>query len=184
MSTGLHLTVEEYGRMVERGAFDHLNRKIELIRGEIRERNPAGPAHDDYIIYLTDWSAHSAPRDQIRVTVQTGLTISELDSRPEPDLLWIRAGRYRDQHPSAADVKLAIEVSDNTLKSDLIEKAVLYAEAKIVEYWIVDVQGRCVHVFREPKNGEYTDRTVAKPGEQLLPLQPCATALDIQDLFG
>jgi len=31
------------------GAFDHLNRKIELIYGEIREMNPAGPVHDDLI---------------------------------------------------------------------------------------------------------------------------------------
>jgi hypothetical protein len=42
MSTSLNLTIDQYVRMVERGAFDHLNRKIELIRGEIREMNPAG----------------------------------------------------------------------------------------------------------------------------------------------
>ena len=59
MSTGLHLTAQEFDRMVERGAFDHLNRKIELIRGELREINPAGPLHDDLITYLTNWSARS-----------------------------------------------------------------------------------------------------------------------------
>jgi hypothetical protein len=56
VSTGLHLTAAEFDRMVECGAFDHLNRKIELIRGEIRETNPAGPIHDDLISYLLDWS--------------------------------------------------------------------------------------------------------------------------------
>ena len=54
MSTALHFTNEEYGRMVALGVFDHLNRKIELIYGEIREVNPAGPVHDDLITYLTD----------------------------------------------------------------------------------------------------------------------------------
>ena len=56
MSTVLHLTAEEYDRMVIRGAFDHLNRKIELIRGEIREMNPAGPIRNDFIAFLTEWS--------------------------------------------------------------------------------------------------------------------------------
>ena len=59
MSTALHLTTDEFDRMVHCGAFDHLCRKIELIRGELREMNPAGPRHDDLITYLTylmNWS--------------------------------------------------------------------------------------------------------------------------------
>ena len=63
MRMGLHLTADEYGRMVECGAFDHLHRKIELIRGEIREMNPAGPAHNDYITYLTNWSVRATSED-------------------------------------------------------------------------------------------------------------------------
>jgi Uma2 family endonuclease len=106
-----------------------------------------------------------------------------LESRPEPDLLWIRAGRYLDRHPSAADVKLVIEVADSSLQSDLIEKAALYAEANIVEYWTVDVQGRCVHIFRSPSAGTYADRSVAKCGEHLSPLEPCQKPLDLGDLF-
>ena len=183
MSTGLHLTTDEYGRMVECGAFDHLYRKIELIRGEIREMNPAGPVHNDYITYLTNWSVRATSEDTIRVAVQLDLDLSGLESRPEPDLLWIRAGRYLDRHPSAADVKLAIEVADSSLQSDLIEKAALYAEANIVEYWTVDVQGRCVHVFRSPSGGTYADRSVAKAGEHLSPLEPCQKPLDLGDLF-
>ncbi len=81
MSTILRLSVAEYGRMVERGAFDHLNRKIELIRGELREMNPAGPIHDDLIAYINDWSDRSTDRNAIRVNVQTGLDLSELESR-------------------------------------------------------------------------------------------------------
>lgn len=184
MSTNLNLTATEYGRMVERGAFDHLNRKIELIYGEIREMSPAGPVHDDLIAFLTDWSVHAIDRERIRVNVQLGLDLSDLQSRPEPDLLWVRAARYRDRHPSAADVKLAIEVSDSSLQADLIEKAGLYAEAGIVEYWIVDAIGQCVHVFRNPQAGEYAQRSIAKIGELLSPLEPCNNPLDIQDLFG
>jgi Uma2 family endonuclease len=183
VSTNLHLSATEYDRMVERGAFDHLNRKIELIYGEIREMNPAGPAHDDLIAYLNDWSVHATDRERIRVTVHSGLDLANLNSRPDPDLLWVRAARYRERHPAAADVKLAIEVSDSSLQADLIEKAALYAQAGIVEYWIVDVKGKCVHVFRDPQAGEYTQRSVAKIGEFVSPLEPCNHPLDLLDLF-
>jgi len=48
MRTTLYLTAVEYDRMVACGAFDGLNRKVELIRGQIFTMNPADPIHDDY----------------------------------------------------------------------------------------------------------------------------------------
>jgi Uma2 family endonuclease len=184
MSTHLHLTTADYNRMVELGAFEHLHRKLELMRGEIREMNPAGPVHDDLITYLINWSVRTTDPNAIRVTAQTGLDLTELDSRPEPDLLWVRADRYRDRHPTAADVRLAIEVADSSLQYDLVQKSALYAEASIMEYWIVDSQSRCIHVFRQPSYGTYTDRSLVQAGQQLSPLYPCTQPLDLQDLFG
>ena len=178
------ITASEYSRMVDCGAFDHLDRRVELFRGEIREMNPAGPVHNDYIAYLTEWSFQSTSRQSIRILVQLDLDLGDLDSRPEPDLLWVQAGRYLNRHPTAADVRLAIEVSDSSLQADLIEKAELYGQAGIVEYWIIDIQGRCIHVFRAPVQGKYTERSVFKPGELLLPIAECSKALDIEDLFG
>lgn len=184
MSTALRLTMDEFDRMVHCGAFDHLNRKIELIRGELREMNPAGPLHDDLITYLTNWSVLAASKKSILVTSQTGLNLAGLDSRPEPDLLWLRRARYRERHPSASDVKLAIEVADSSLNTDLIEKATLYAEAGIVEYWIIDASGRCVHVFRQPQGSTYTDRSIVNLGAKLSPLAANDAVLEIDDLFG
>lgn len=183
MSTGLHLTADEFGRMVERGAFDHLNRKIELIRGELREMNPAGPVHGDLITYLINWSVLAASKHGMSVTSQTGLDLAEQESVPEPDLLWLVAGRYRERHPSASDVRLAIEVSDSSLRSDLREKAALYAEAGITEYWIVDSKASCIHVYRAPHGAEYTDRSIAEPGEKISPLAASDAELDLSDLF-
>jgi Uma2 family endonuclease len=114
----------------------------------------------------------------------SGISVScEFESQPEPDLLWVNAKRYLTQHPSPQDVKLAIEVSDSSLQTDLIEKAQLYAQARIIEYWIVDIQAKCVHAFRAPQNGSYSDRSVVKAGEYLKPLQPCTTPLNLADLF-
>ena len=42
------LTGSEFDGMVDRGAFDCIaGKKVELIRGELRFVNPAGPIHDD-----------------------------------------------------------------------------------------------------------------------------------------
>jgi len=49
MPTTLHLSLAEYDSMVHVGAFDRIERKVELIRGELIEMNPAGPIHDDLI---------------------------------------------------------------------------------------------------------------------------------------
>lgn len=184
MDTNLHLTTADYNRMVGLGAFDHLAQKVELIRGEICAMNPAGPVHDDLIAFLIDWSIRSTDSRAIRVTSQTGLELPELDSRPEPDLMWVRADRYQDRHPTAVDVKLAIEVSECSLQYDLTHKSALYAEAGIVEYWVVDVQENCIHVFRQPSSGVYCDRSLAELGQQLSPLTACSSPLDLRALFG
>ncbi|MFO0941814.1 MAG: Uma2 family endonuclease [Pirellulales bacterium] len=121
MSNSLTLTVAEFDKMVQCGAFEHLNRKVELIRGEIRTMNPAGTILNDLIAFLLDWSVRSTNRNEIRVTVQAGIDLRALQSQPEPDLAWVRADRYRDKHPTAEDVRLAIEVSDSSLETDWLK---------------------------------------------------------------
>lgn len=183
MSAGLHLTVQEFEQMVKCGAFDHLNRSVELIHGELREMNPAGPLHDDLVMYLTNWSAAVLLNEPISITSQTGLDLGELSSRPEPDLLWVRQARYRDRHPNASDVKLAIEVSDSSLQNDLNEKSALYAQAGIVEYWIVDAMAAKVHVHRSPGSGQYTDQTIVNTDKEVRPLILPRATLVVADLF-
>ena len=104
--------------MVEKGAFEGIEKKIELMRGELRERSPAGPIHDDILPYLTMWSCRHALGCKAVVRVQSGLDLSEFESRPEPDLLWVEDKRYPDGHPSAGSVLLAIEVAHCRLRSD------------------------------------------------------------------
>jgi len=119
--------------MVERGAFDKIGpMKIELIHEEIRFMNPAGPIHDDYIRYLTDWSYENTSRQFCSIQVQCGFMCD--DNRPEPDLAWLRHGRYGRKRPAASDVMLLIDVADSLLSTDLREKADLYAAGGIAEY--------------------------------------------------
>jgi len=179
----LHLSLDEYDAMVRKGAFDDLGRKIELLRGELVEMNPAGPIHDDFITYLNNWSATHCDPARTLITAQTGLDLPEVASRPEPDVFWVNKKRYRDHHPLACDVQLAIEVADSSLARDLEIKRLLYAEVKMVEYWIVDCRSRCVHVFRDPDGVDYQTRFVVTSRDELSPLVAPAASLNLKDLF-
>ena len=160
MSTTLKLTTQEYDQMIARGAFVGIPKKIELIHGELREMNPAGPVHEDYIDYLARWSVESTIGTGIVVRIQN--SISADDSRPEPDLAWIKPGRYADRHPTAADTLLLIEVAESSLPYDRGEKLEIYAGQSIPEYWIVDVNGRCLHTYRNPRGNRFqTIKTLA-----------------------
>jgi Uma2 family endonuclease len=145
--------------------------------------NPAGPIHDDFIAYLNTWSAKSIDASQTVLTAQTGLDLPEVDSRPEPDIFWVKAKRYREHHPRADDVQLAIEVADTSLAKDLEVKRLLYAEARIVEYWIVDCRSNCIHVFRDSDGVDYQTRFVVTARDTLSPLIAPSAKLDLQDLF-
>ena len=70
-------------------------------------------------------------------------------SDPQPDVSVI-AGRFENyaDHPTTA--LLVVEVADATLSYDLTTKAELYATAGIPDYWVLDVTGRELHVFRDP----------------------------------
>ncbi len=183
MSTVLKLTTTEYDDMVAKGAFDGLQKKIELINGVIVQKSPAGPVHDDSIEFLNDWSARSTDRDKIRIRIQSGLSLPELDSRPEPDVLWVKARRYRDRHPKSDDVLLAIEVADSSIASDRNTKAELYGKAGIAEYWIANIAEEVIHVFRQPASYGYQTQLTVGGDEEISPIAQAAARLKPSDLF-
>ncbi len=179
----LCLTLAEYDQMVATGAFVGFDRKIELIYGELTQIDPAGPVHDDLIVFLTNWSARHTDPEQTLVASQIGLDLESQHSRPEPDLMWIRNRRYRQQHPQACDVQLAIEVSDSSLTHDLEVKRRLYAAAEVVEYWIVDAGAKCIHVHSDPQQGNYHSQRIVILGDTLAPRFRPQAELKLDELF-
>ena len=154
MSTIAKLSGDDFDRMVQRGAFVDLEPlKIELIYGELRFMNPAGPVHEGEIEHLANWSYANTDRDAISIRVQCSINCG--DHRPEPDLVWSRKMPSKRIRPTHEDVLLIIEVADSSLEQDLGEKAKLYAEHFIPEYWVVDLQSEQVHVHRTPDSGRY-----------------------------
>ena len=180
----LKLTLAEFEYMVERGAFDCLrDRRIELIRGEIREMMAPNPPHSLVVSNLDEWSHDSVPRDQVIIRVQNPVGIPELDSSPEPDIVWVRRRDYFKRHPRNSDVLLLIEVSDATYKYDTGEKLALYAECGIKDYWVVNIRQYRIEVFRKPRRGIYTEQTTIDYESAVSPLAFPKVELAVERAF-
>ncbi len=171
MSIAFQITVAEFDRLVKKGFFEQFrDRRIELIRGELRQMSPPGPSHEEAVDKLTEWSFETTDRRQVRVRVQSTIGLPELDSVPLPDLAWVRQRSYRLNRPEASDIFLVIEVSDSSLNYDRGKKAKLYAEAGLADYWVVNLREDCVEVFRDPQDGEYQSHEVIERGGTVRPL--------------
>ena len=102
-------------------------------------------------------------------------------SEPEPDVSLVPFGAYRDRHPDRAF--LVIEVSETSLAEDH-DKAAVYAEGGIPEYWIVDTTRDLVEVHRDGADGVYTRVTVHRRGESIACLAFPDLPLSVNDLLG
>jgi Uma2 family endonuclease len=109
--------------------------------------------------------------------------LAELLSIPEPDVAWVKRRRYKRVRPSVDDIGLLIEVADSSLSYDRGEKASLYAEAGIVEYWIANCDDEWIEIHREPRGNAYADCFVVKRGEQISPLVAPDAWLFVSEVF-
>ena len=138
-------TREQYYDLGKRGFF--LGKRVELLRGEILVMCPPNEPHVTSVSLVTDVVRLAFGLGYF-VRVQAPLSLGQ-ESDPEPDVAVV-AGSPRDYHNHPTSALLAIEVSDSTLFHDLTTKAELYATAGVPDYWVIDVEGRCLHVFRDP----------------------------------
>jgi Uma2 family endonuclease len=184
MSAIAKLSVKEYERIVATGVFDGKNRRrVELIRGELREMSPIGPAHNQIVAWLNKWSMRNIPTDDVGVRIQSSLALSDADCEPEPDIVWVSSDNFLAENPTAADVLLLIEVADSSLEYDRGEKAELYAEAGIADYWIVNLIDHTVEAHRNPTNGRYADVRSFGIEDTIQPLAAPNADLDIAAIF-
>lgn len=63
-------------------------------------------------------------------------------------------------------------------------KGPLYAEAGIREYWIVDLQGEAIEVYRRPRGGRYEDVARVERGASLTAEAFPQLALTVDQILG
>lgn len=142
----LRWTVDQFNALAATGVFE--GKRPFLLDGVIWEQGPMNPPHGN-ALELLDVVIRPAFGSGWRFRSQTPLTV-DADNNPFPDFAVLR-GTPRDTpaaHPTTA--VLIIEVSDTTLRMDLTEKAERYATAGVPDYWVLDLENRCLIVHRDP----------------------------------
>ena len=59
----------------------------------------------------------------------------------------------------------------------------LYARCGITEVWVVDVNERAIHVFRDPGPEAYGATYIARPGQSVACVVVPEAGLDVGELF-
>ncbi len=150
------IDVAEYKRLHDLGAFE--GERVELIRGRVVRMGTMGPLHLWVLTQLT-MVFTEVFRQVADVCIQMPLHASD-DLMPQPDLMLIRkTAEPPSQLPKKAF--LVVEVSQSSLRFDRVVKAPLYAERSSGENWVVNLNENNVEVYRRPKKGFYSERTVS-----------------------
>jgi len=162
-------TVEEYHRMAEVGILKPGDRS-ELLRGEIVPLTPVGPRHASCVKRLIRLCAPLLARQAATLSVQDPVILGPYDE-PQPDvaLLRYRADDYAASHPTPADVLLVIEVADTSLVRDREVKLPLYAQARIPEVWLVDLEAQEIQLYHDPGPQGYRAVATVRRGASLAP---------------
>lgn len=174
--------VDDYYRMAEAGVFKPEER-VELIRGAIVQMHAIGNRHARCVnrlavILVLAYAKHA------EINICNPVRLDE-SSEPQPDFALLRIGpEPRASHPSPAEVLVAIEVSDSSIRYDRNVKAPLYAESGIPEYWLIDLESETIEVRRKPNKSGYEELQTLRRGDQLRCLGFPDTPLDVAAILG
>jgi Uma2 family endonuclease len=155
-------------------------RRAMLVDGVILEEGPMNPPHA-ITLELVEEALRTAFAAGWRFRSQSPLVLGQ-DLDPEPDFA-VMAGTARSStgHPTTAD--LVVEVADSSLDFDTNVKRLVYAKAGIREYWVVDINGRRLLVYRDPKGGDYATQQALGPTVAVSPLAAPTAVVRVTDLL-
>ncbi len=157
-------TIDDYHRMIDTAILTE-NDRVELIRGEILNKMSIGDPHCACVKRLNKRFGQIL-QDMVVMGVQDPIQLD--DSEPEPDISLMRPRDdfYASGKPQADDVLLVVEVADSSLDFDRDVKGPMYAEAGIVDYWVVNLNESRVEIYRDPRpDGSFGVHQIALPGQ-------------------
>lgn len=151
--------------MAAAGVFGE-DERLELVDGEIVPMSPKGARHQSAVRRTGRQLRRVFAEAEWTIMEDSALALSDHRER-YPDLLVVRGGdaEYDERVAEAADVVLAIEVSDTTLALDRDQKGREYAAANIPEYWIVNLPQRCLEVYGGPGASGYARGEIFGPSD-------------------
>ncbi len=159
----------------------------ELVDGELRM--PAAPnVRHQLILSNTEDALRRHVREKhLGIVIQSPVDVVLDKARPlvlQPDLIYIRPDRtqiIQDKVYGAPD--LAVEVSSGSgALFDRTEKAALYAQYGVREYWLIDPDAETVEVRRLEPHG-FETIGVFRRGQALCSIVLLGLRLSVDDIF-
>ncbi len=166
----IHLfTVQDYHRMIETGIIDE-DERVELLAGQIVKMAAKGTAHNAAVKRTVELLQDLLGRS-VLISVQDSIQLND-NSEPEPDIALLMRDPlyYEDHHPTPSEIYLIIEIADTTLRKDCSTKATIYAQSGITDYWVLNINDRQLHVFREPSQEGYKSELILADSMTISPL--------------
>ncbi len=175
-------TLEECDRLREAG---YLPDRFELIEGVIVDKTEQTSVRASCVSALVNTLVRLYGVDRLRVQLPIRI-LGEAGrvNEPLPDVAVTR-GKFHSykENPLSKDLLLVVEVSDSSLYTDLNTKALLYSQAGIEEYWVLDVVEARLVAHRSPTTNGYENITEWTKGESIAPLSRSNQLVTLEELF-
>lgn len=158
--------------------------RVELVEGELIEMTPIGSRHAACVDRLNRLFSQRVGEAAI-VRVQNPISLgrhSELQpdlvlARPKPDF-------YAEAHPGPEAILLVVEVAETSAGVDREVKVPLYAQAGILEVWLVSLAHGSIEIYRDPASTGYREVRSVGPGVALSPLALPQIVLPTESVLG
>lgn len=175
--------VEEFRKMTEIGILPEES-GWEIIDGYLIDKMTIGSKHASVVKRLNRVLTNLVGIQAV-ISIQDPIHIDNYNE-PEPDVVLLapRDDFYAEGHPTPQDILLLIEVSDSTVEYDRVIKKTLYAEAGIVEFWLVNLKDETIEVYTQPKNGGYYSARILESGESVKATAIENLTLAVEEILG
>ncbi|AUC62336.1 putative dioxygenase [Cyanobacterium sp. HL-69] len=174
--------IEEYHQIITSGVLkeDYL---IELINGEIFEMSPVGFKHASCVKKINYLFAEKLG-SKVIIGVQDPIKLNN-NSEPQPDIVLLKPRKdfYANDHPTVEDIFLLIEVADSSIDYDRTFKIPIYAENKVQEVWLVDLNQNLLEVYQNPQKNYYQNITKLSSEDSLTLSQPEAITIKLDRIL-
>jgi len=154
------LSVAAYRALGEAGLIPE---NTELLYGFVYKKMSKSPFHSFRLQFLHEALTRVLPAGRLLRTEQP---ITCGDSEPEPDLAVVAGCKedFRLDHPHTAEFVIEVSISSHDYDHSKLRA---YAAANVKECWLVLGPEKKIEVYRQPKEGQFTEHTEHGPGGTL-----------------
>ena len=170
------LSVAGYRALGEMGL---IPKNTELLYGFVYTKMSKSPFHSFLVMRLLRLLRSVTPPNLI---VNSEQPIVCQDSEPEPDISVVRGTEedFWSEHPRTAELVIDVCVTSHDFDRSKLRA---YAGAGVKECWLVLGPEKQIEVYRQPRDAQFTERSLHGPGGKIISTALPAWTVSLDNLF-